>query len=156
MAKACDLVCMLRGVCNHSNNMQCGIPASRYVICNSEVSQLRQAARASETAPVQRGFAAKELEWVQEQDMPDLDSQDNGCPIIAAVTQAEGMSEEALARWMDSVPAAGQAGLPTQDQADEAHERRKVCSAAEDVHCENSDTLWHIASGEVLSNIKAA
>ena len=99
---------------------------------------------------MQRGFAAKELEWVQEQDVPDLDSQDNGCPIIAAVNQAEGMSEEALARWMDSVPAAGQAGLPAQDQADEAHERRKVCSAAEDVHRQHPDILWHIASGEVF------
>ena len=71
---------------------------------------------------------------MQEQDVPDLASQDNDCLFTAAVTQAEGMSEEALACWMDSVPAAGQAGLPAQDQADEAHERRKVCSAAEDVH----------------------
>ena len=116
----------------------------------SEVSRLRQAARASESALVQRGFAAKELEWVQEQDVPDLDSQDSACPFTAAVTQSEGMSEEALARWMDSVPTAGQAGLQTQDQADEAPKRRKVCSAAETVHRESLEILWHIASGGVF------
>ena len=141
---------MLKGVCNHSHSMQYGIAASSYVICTSEVSQLRQAARLSESAPVQRGFAAKELEWVQEQDVPDLSLQDNACPFMAAMTQAEGMSEEALARWMDSVPTAGQAGLSAPDQPDEAPKRRKVCSAAEDVNCEDLDILWDIASGEVF------
>ena len=99
---------------------------------------------------MQRGFAAKELEWVQEQDVPDLNLQDNDCMFTTAVTQAEGMSEEALVRWMDSVPTAGGAGLPMQDQADEAYERRKVCSAAEAMHRENPDILWHIASGGVF------
>ena len=69
---------------------------------------------------------------MQEQDVPDLDTQDEACPFAAAVTQAEGMSEEALARWMDSVPTAGQAGLPTQDIDDDAQKRRKVCSAAKE------------------------
>ncbi len=53
----------------------------------------------------QRGFAAKELEWVQEQDLAELKTQDAACPYTAAVHEAEGMSEEALAQWMDSFPA---------------------------------------------------
>ena len=73
---------------------------------------------------------------MREQDVPDLDAQDAACPFTAAMTRAEGMSEEALARWMDSVPTAGQAGLPTQDHDHEAHERRKVCSAEEYPYCE--------------------
>ncbi len=56
---------------------------------------------------MQRGFAAKELEWVEEQDVPDVDAQDAACPYTAAVSVAEGMSEEALAQWIDSFPADG-------------------------------------------------
>jgi hypothetical protein len=53
---------------------------------------------------LQRGFAAKELEWAQEQDMAELETQDAACPYTAAAHVAEGMSEEALAQWMDSFP----------------------------------------------------
>ena len=42
---------------------------------------------------------------MQEQDMVELQTQDAACPYTAAVHVAEGMSEEALAQWMDSFPA---------------------------------------------------
>lgn len=61
---------------------------------------------------MQRGFAAKELEWVQEEDVLDVDAQDAACPYTAAVSQAEGMSEEALAHWIESFPPEGQRATP--------------------------------------------
>ena len=42
---------------------------------------------------------------MQEQDLAQLETQDAACPYTAAVHVAEGMSEEALAQWMDSFPA---------------------------------------------------
>ena len=60
---------------------------------------------------MQRGFAAKELEWVREEDVPD--AQGTACPYTAAVTAAAGMSEQALAQWMDSFPAEGRPEMPT-------------------------------------------
>ena len=44
---------------------------------------------------------------MEEQDVPDVDAQDAACPYTAAVSVAEGMSEEALAQWIDSFPADG-------------------------------------------------
>lgn len=62
---------------------------------------------------VQRGFAAKELEWVHEEDVPNEETQgDAACPYTAAVTAAAGMSEQALAQWMDAFPADGRPELP--------------------------------------------
>ena len=69
---------------------------------------------------VQRGFASKELEWVHEEDVPDREAQSGAaCPFTAAVTAAAGMSEQALARWMDAFPAEGHPEPPAASYQDQ-------------------------------------
>ena len=47
---------------------------------------------------------------MREEDVPDAHG--SACPYTAAVTAAAGMSEQALAQWMDSFPADGHPELP--------------------------------------------
>ena len=63
---------------------------------------------------MQRGFAAKELEWAREEDVPGRRHvQGVPCLYAAAVSAADGMSEEALTQWMDFVLA----GVPSEPPA---------------------------------------